>query len=261
MKARVTNESVDMEQMHERFASLSPLIGMTVQEMEEAYQKAQAVSRLASADIPGGGVSLDNIFSQGEEGAAGAFTSFVAELLTHLGDRKSVAALQKTRLYFEEQQLMGVEPHPLVQLIHGIALMYAGSHEKEALAAFTEAARSSVSPTYTFIARFALALFSPRADLPGLLAMLREAAAGASSDHAPLGAMMVALLDIRYADEPALRERVMQDSAFRSLLEGMGSAAEEFPKTVAAMGSGERRGEATGNRQQAAGATEGRKRQ
>jgi hypothetical protein len=235
MKARSTNENIDMERIQERFASLSPLLGMPVNEMQEAYRKALAVSRLAAADIPGGGVPIEGFLTAGNESAAGGLGTLVAELIARLSERKHSAVLQKTRLYLDEQRRIGSVPHPLVLIIHGIALVRTGSSLSEARGILAEAAGSPVSSTWALVAKFAHALFAPRSEWDSALADLQNSANDVAMRGAPIGAMVLTLVHLRFEGDVEARNAFLMHPQVARLIELSNQDRADYPKTYAAL--------------------------
>lgn len=155
LKARHTPELLDDETVMERLAALAPELGLPLKELEQAYRRALQLAPLMTRFLKHDG----RVPFPEEEDNVEHLSEIILKAMAHIERGEAAEAVQLLNSFVQRQKQRASAVHPLVWILHALALFASNGDAGKALRALHTAAGQTSHPTYAALAGIGVALF------------------------------------------------------------------------------------------------------
>jgi hypothetical protein len=225
MKAQNTTDDLDEKELMEQLRSLSPSLGIPIEQIMETYRQAMQLAPLNTHHANREAVVLS---SGQEERESDSLSQFLVRVLGMLQRGNTAEANVILEMHINRSERKGQFVHPIVHILYALTSEILGRSADLAVRALRLAAKSPSHPTYEAFARIGLALFQPTDDTAALQA-LKEASQYSGRHMGIVHTVVAWMIQTRYSNREEFAAILQQHPLSGRVSETL---TQQYPKTA-----------------------------
>jgi hypothetical protein len=175
LKARNATEAVDHEQLLAQLSALAPRLGRTSDDLAISLQRAISRAPYRTNTARGAHDTETEFLEEDDQiSRSAAASDIIPVVLEHLRRNRPGEALKRIEEHAASNRKQNILPHPLLTILHALALAEKGVDDSGIAAALEPALRNAEQPAYQAFATMAAALLRKDADVAFLARSVKE---------------------------------------------------------------------------------------